>query len=162
MTRSGHGGGSWRNCVAGVGSAIATFQFLLKWFGTALEHDTRGNANHILNAKELAELIEQRQSETSIAAQLDRHTGKSSFQTRHHAQQHGHDAGVTGSIARSQTRREQAAGVALEDEHGVIHVLVVGTIKETELLLTVCRIVGGIDIQKDLSSFTDLFGIKDG
>jgi len=36
-----------------------------------------------LNAEELAEVIEQRQSETGVTAQIDRHTRKSGFQARH-------------------------------------------------------------------------------
>jgi hypothetical protein len=39
----------------------------------------------------------------------------------------------------------------------MIHVLVITTIEEAELLLAVSWIVGGIDIQQDLSSFPDLF-----
>jgi len=47
--------------------------------------------------------------------------------------------------------------VTLKDQQGVIHVLVITTIEKTELLLPVSGIVGGIDIQQDLSSFPDLF-----
>ena len=63
-----------------LAAAIATLQFLLQWFGPTLEHRICGNANNLGNAKELAELVEQRQSETSIAAQLDGHAGKRGFQ----------------------------------------------------------------------------------
>ena len=35
--------------------------------------------------------------------------------------------------------------------------LVITTIKKAELLLPVCGVVGGIDIQQDLPSFPDLF-----
>jgi len=59
-----------------------------------------------LDSEELAELIEQRQSETGVATQLDGHAGKSGLQARHQAQQQGYDTSVTGSIARSQTRAE--------------------------------------------------------
>src|SRR5947207_12651559 len=43
------------------------------------------------------------------------------------------------------SRAEQASGVTLENQHGVVHVLVVGAVEETELLLAVRGIVGGID-----------------
>jgi len=63
---------------------------------------------------------------------------------------------VTGSIARSQTHAQQASGVTLENQHGMVHVLVVGAVEETELLLAVRRIVGGIDIQQNLAALADL------
>ena len=88
------------------------------------------------------------------------HVGKSGLQTRHQAQQHGHDAGMTGSITRSQTRRQQTSGVALEDQHGVIHVLVVGTVEEAKLLLAMRGIVGGIDIEQDLTALADLLATE--
>jgi hypothetical protein len=39
----------------------------------------------------------------------------------------------------------------------MIHVLAIATVKEAELLLPVSGIVGGIDIQQDLSSLANLF-----
>jgi hypothetical protein len=39
----------------------------------------------------------------------------------------------------------------------VIHVLVIATIEEAELLLSVSWIVSGINVEQDLSSFPDLF-----
>ncbi len=60
-----------------------------------------GNAQCILDAEKLAELVEQRQSETSIATQFDRHAGKSSLESRHQPQQQRNNAGVTGGMARS-------------------------------------------------------------
>jgi hypothetical protein len=98
----------------------------------------------------------QRQSEAGVAAQLDAHTGKGAFQSRYDPQQHGHDAGVTGSIARSQTHAQQASGVTLENQHGMVHVLFVGAVEETELLLAVRGIVGGIDVQQNLAALADL------
>ena len=102
-----------------------------------MEDAVGGDADGVLDAKELAELVEQGQSKTGIAAQLDLHPGESGLQTRHQAQQHGHDAGMTGGVSRAQARRQQTSGVALEDQHGVIHVLAVGAVEEAELLLAV-------------------------
>ena len=39
----------------------------------------------------------------------------------------------------------------LEDQHGVIHVLVIGAIEEAKLLLAMGRIVDRVDIQQDLA-----------
>jgi hypothetical protein len=116
-----------------------------------------GNAQCVLDSEELAELIEQRQSEACVAAQLDGYARKGALQTWHDPPQHGQDAGVTGSIARSQT---QAPGVTLENQHGMVHVLVVGAVEETELLLTVCGILGGIDVQQNLAALTDLLATQ--
>ncbi len=49
----------------------------------------------------------------------------------------------------------QASGVALEDQHRVIHVAV-GAVVEAELLLAMRGIVSGIDIQEDLAAPVDL------
>jgi len=45
---------------------------------------------------------------------------------------------------------QQASGVALEDEHGVVHVLIVSAVEKTELLPAVGGIVGGIEVKQDL------------
>jgi hypothetical protein len=42
---------------------------------------------------------------------------------------------MAGGISRSQARRQQASGVTLEDQHGVIHVLAITAVEEAELLL---------------------------
>ena len=78
------------------------------------------------------------------------------LESRHQTHQHGHDAGMAGGISSTQACRQQASTVALEDEHGVVHVLVVGAIEKTELLLAVRGIVGGIDIQQDLAVLSHL------
>ena len=59
--------------------------------------------------------------------------------------------------AGTQSGGQQTTGVTLKDQQGVIHVLVITTVEEAELLLPVRWIVGGIDIEQDLSSFADLF-----
>jgi hypothetical protein len=119
-----------------------------------------GDADGVLDCEELAEPVEQRQSETGVATQLDVHTGEGGLQTRHQAQQHGHDAGMTGGVSRPQARRQQASAVALEDQHGVIHRLAVSAVEEAELLLAVGGIVGGIEIEQDLAALADLVGAE--
>ena len=114
----------------------------------------------ILDVEKLAELIQERQSETSIAAQLDGHTRESGFQSWHQPQQQRNNASMTGSIAWSQPRRQQAPGVTLEDEHGVVHMLVVSAVENAELLLAMRGIVGGVDIQQDLAALADLFSAE--
>ena len=121
-----------------------------------LEDAIGGDAEGVLDLEELAELVEQGQGETGVAAQLDLHAGKCGLQSRHQTHQHGHDAGMAGGISRTQACRQQASGVALEDEHGVVHVLVVGAIEKAELLLAVRGIVGGIDIQQDRAALAHL------
>jgi len=71
-----------------------------------------------LDAEELAELIEQGQSEAGIAAQLDLYFRKSGLQSGDQSQQHGHDASMTGSVSRSESGCQQTSAVALEDQHG--------------------------------------------
>jgi hypothetical protein len=80
--------------------AIAALQLFLPRFGTALEDAVGGDAEGILDGEELAELVEQGQSEAGITAQLDLHAWKRGLQMRHQAQQHGQDAGMAGGIAR--------------------------------------------------------------
>jgi hypothetical protein len=50
--------------------------------------------------------------------------------------------------------------VALEDEHGMIHVLPVSAVEETELLLTVGGIVGGIEIEQNLAALAHLLAAE--
>ena len=59
------------------GAAIAAGQTFLSRLDPALKDCVGSNAQRILEAEKLAELIEQRQSETGVAAQLDGHAGKS-------------------------------------------------------------------------------------
>src|SRR5215470_11379018 len=63
---------------------------------------------------------------------------------------------MTGSISRTQARRQQATGVLLEDQHRMVPVLPVGAVEETELLLPVGGIIGGIEIEQDLAALSDL------
>src|SRR5512146_1331147 len=137
-------------------AAKAPLQAFLQALGTALKDRVGGDAERVLEAEELAELVQQRQRETSIATQLDLDLGKRSLQARHQAGQHGKDTGVTGGVARPQAQGKQTSGVALEDQHGVIHVLVVGAVEKAELLLAVSGIVGGVDIQQDLPALAHL------
>src|SRR5579863_3362328 len=137
-------------------AAIAAGETFLSWLGAALKDRVGSNAQCILDAEKLTELVEQWQSETGIASQLDRHAGKSGFQSRHQPQQHRNDASMTGSIARSQSCAQQASRVTLEDEHGVVHMLVVSPVEDAELLLAMRGIVGGVDIQQDLATLADL------
>ena len=67
-------------------ATITALQFFLEGLGAALEHAIGRNAQYVLDSEELAELIEQRQSEAGIAAQLDKHAGKSALQSRHDPQ----------------------------------------------------------------------------
>ena len=67
---------------------------------------------------------------------------------------------MTGGVSRSQACRQQATRVALEDEHGMVHVLPVSAAEKAELLLTVGGIVGGIQIEQDLAAPADLVAAK--
>jgi hypothetical protein len=69
---------------------------------------------------------------------------------------------MAGSLSRTEARGQQASGVALEDKHGVIHVLSVSTIEEAELLLTVGGIIGRVDIEQDFATLADLVTGRDG
>jgi hypothetical protein len=59
--------------------------------------------------------------------------------------------------AGAQSGGQQTTGVSLKDQQRVIHVLAIATIEEAELLLSMSGIVGGIDVEQDLSSFPNLF-----
>lgn len=67
---------------------------------------------------------------------------------------------MTGSIARSQPRGQQTSAVTLEDEHGVVHMLVVGAVEDAELLLAMRGIVGGVDIQQGLAALANLLAAQ--
>ncbi len=141
-------------------AAIPAGETFLPWCGGALENRVGRYTQCVLDAEKLTELVEQRQSETGIAAQFDRHAGKSGLESRHQSQQHRNNAGMAGGIARSQPRGQQASGVTFEDEHGVVHMLAVGAVEDAELLLAMRGIVGGVDIQQDLAALADLFSAE--
>src|SRR5258708_308796 len=141
-------------------AAIATFQLLLSRLGALLEDAVGGDADGVLDLEELAEFIEHGQSEAGIAAQPDLHAGKGGLQSRHQAQEHGQDTGMTGGVSRTQPRCQQASGVALENQHGVIHVLAVGAVEKTELLLAVGGIVGGVEVEQNLAALADLIAAE--
>ncbi len=143
-----------------LGAAIAPLQLFLPRFGTLFKDAVGGDADGILDVEELTEPMEKWQSETGVATQFDFHVGERGLQTRHQAQQHGYDAGMTGGVSRPQASRQQASGVALEDQHRMIHVLAVGAVEEAELLLAVGRIVGGIEIEQDLAALADLLAAE--
>ena len=67
---------------------------------------------------------------------------------------------MTGVVSRPQSRRQQASAVAFEDHHGMIHVLAVGAVEEAELLLAVSGIVGGIEIEQDLTALANLLATE--
>ncbi len=83
---------------------IAPFPLLPPGLGVALEDAVGGDAEDILDSEELAERIEQGQSKTGIAAQFDLYAGEGRLPTRQQAQQHGHDASMTGGISGAQAR----------------------------------------------------------
>ena len=86
--------------------------------------------------------------------------GKRSQQTTQDAQKQRHDASVTGGSATTQTGCQQTAGMPLEDQQRVVHVLVVGSIEEAQLLLSVGGIVGGIDIEQDFAALPNLLSAE--
>jgi hypothetical protein len=67
---------------------------------------------------------------------------------------------VTGGGATAQTRCQQTTGMPLEDQERVIHVLVVGSIEEAELLLSAGGIVGGIDVEQDFAALPNLLSAE--
>jgi hypothetical protein len=58
------------------------------------------------------------------------------------------------------TYGQQASGVALEDEHGVVHMLVVDSVEEAELLLAMGGIVGRVHIQQDFAALANLLSTQ--
>ena len=63
---------------------------------------------------------------------------------------------MAGGISWTQPCGEKASGVTLEDQHGVVHVLVIGTVEEAELLLTMGGIVRGVDVEQNLAALANL------
>jgi hypothetical protein len=143
-----------------MGTTIAASQATLQSGGTTTKHDIGGNADGVVNAEELAELIKKRQGETGIGTQPDRDSGKLTQQTTQDAQEQRHDASMTRGRATAQTGCQQTAGMPLEDQERVIHVLVVGSIEEAQLLLSVGGIVSGIDIEQDFAALLNLLSAE--
>ena len=64
-----------------MGTTIAASQATLQSGGTTTKHDIGGNTDGVVNTEKLAELIKDRQGETSIGAQPDGDSGKLAQQT---------------------------------------------------------------------------------
>jgi hypothetical protein len=94
-----------------LSTAIGTLElFLPRLCVLLLLEDAVGeDAGGVLDSEEFAELIEQRQSEAGIAAQFDGDVSEGSLQTRYQAQQHRHNAGMTGGVSRTQAGGQQKA-----------------------------------------------------
>ena len=75
MAKAGEG------ALGQMGTTIAASQATLQSGGTTTKHDIGGNADGVVNAEELAELIKKRQGETCISAQPDGDSGKLTQQT---------------------------------------------------------------------------------
>jgi hypothetical protein len=67
---------------------------------------------------------------------------------------------MTGGVSWTQAGRQQTTGVTLEDQPRMVHVLSVGTVEETELLLPVSGIIGGVEIEQDLTALADLLAAE--
>src|SRR5580765_7620245 len=140
-----------------AGSTITSRETTLQTLRLLVQPWVSSYADHVLDAEKLAEFIKQWQSEPGVSAQFDAGLGKLFLESRDDAQQHRDDASVTCRGAATQSGRQQTTSVTLKDQQRVIHVLVIATVEEAELLLPVRWIVSGIDIQQNLSSFANLF-----
>src|SRR6201987_91591 len=143
-----------------MGTTIAASQAALQSSGTTTKHDIGGNADGVVNAEELAELIKKREGKTSIGPQPDGNSGKLPQQTPQDAQEQRHAASMTGGRATTQTGCQQTTGMPLEDQERVIHLLVVSSIEEAQLLLSVGGIVGGIHIEQDFAALPNLLSAE--
>ena len=72
-----------------MGATIAASPATLQSGGATTKHDIGGNANGVVNAEELAELIKQRYGKTGIGTQADGDSGKLTQQTTQDAQEQG-------------------------------------------------------------------------
>src|SRR6201987_1363118 len=143
-----------------MGTTIAADQAGKQKRSKKTKHDIGGNADGVVNAEELAELIKKRQGETSIGPQPDGNSGKLPQQTPQDAQEQRHDASMTGGRATTQTGCQHTTGMPLEDQERGIHVLVVSSIEEAQLLLSVVGRVGGIHIEQDFAALPNLLSAE--
>lgn len=86
--------------------AIAAGETFLPPLGSAVEDRIGSNAQCVLDTEKLTELVEQRQSDASIAAQLDGRARKNGLQPRYQPKQHRNNARMGGSIAGPQPHAE--------------------------------------------------------
>jgi len=131
-----------------LGSGDTALQLLLPRFGTMFKDTVGGEAESILDGKELAERIEHGQGTPASPRSLIFTPGNAASSRGTKRREHGRDTGMTRGVSRTQPRCQQASAVGLEDQHGVIHVLAAGSVEEAELLLAVGRIVGGIEVEQ--------------
>ena len=120
----------------------------------ALEDTVGGNAEGILDVEELAERIKQGQSEAASPRSLICTLGKADCNRGTRRSNMGTMRAWLEAFPGRKRAASRHPGVALENQHGMIHVLAVSAVEEAELLLSVSRIVGGIDVEQNLAALT--------
>jgi hypothetical protein len=137
----------WELCTT-----IAPLQLFLPRLGALLEDAVSGDAEGVLQAEELEDSYRSGRAKPASPRSLIGASGKADCKRGTRRSSMGTDAGMAGGVSRAQPHRQQASGVALEDQHGVIHVLATAAVEEAELLLAVGVIISGIEIEQDLTA----------
>jgi hypothetical protein len=90
----------------------------------------------------------------AVGPQLDRHVRPGAAQPAHEPAQHQHEEAAAVGVAWSEHRRDQLAGVAVEDQEWVVHVLLIEAVVGDTLLVAMGGIVGAIDIDQHLAGWS--------
>ena len=119
-------------------------------FGHLFEARVAHQPDRVGYALGLAVVVEGRHGEARVRPYLYGHPGPRLPQATDEAPQEGHSRVGTVGVARPQERRDQVPALPVEDEQGVVHVLLEVAVVVGALLISVGGVVGGIEIQDDL------------
>jgi len=118
------------------------------------------HADGVTDAVAFQEAIEFGQGERGIGADPDAAARKAAQQTQEQSPQDRDAAVGRSNLTGPQMGGQQTAGVALEDQQGMINRLAVGAVVEAELLLPVRGIRRGIQVEHDLAACAHLLGTE--
>ena len=117
--------------------------------GQALQDGVGDQPDGVGDRVRLAPGVQARDGEAAVGAQLDRDVRPGRPQLAQQAAQHQHDEAAAVDVARAQDGGDQVAGVAVEDQQRVVHVLAVVAVVGHPFLLAVGRVVGPVEVQQD-------------
>src|SRR5215212_8422406 len=104
----------------------------------------------VVDALLFAVVVEGGNREPSVRPYLYAHPGPFVSQAADDSLQDGYRRAAGMSIASPEERRDQMATIAVEDEQGMVYVLLMVAVVVGALLLAVDRVVGRVEVQKHL------------
>ena len=126
------------------------FGSIAQLFNMPLQHRISRHSEGVEAAGVFGEIEQVGLGEVSVAAKRDSAAGKSASELADQRPKKCQQPTCASDITGAKTRAEQHSALALEHQYRMVHVTAVEAAVESELLLAVCGVFGGVDVQDDL------------